>query len=88
MKNLGFVRKVDNLGRITIPKEMREVLHIGIGTPIEFYADNELMRSKFRREVTLAKCGEQSEGEGKIHPACLPAKQSLQLTTKPFCELK
>lgn len=41
MKNLGFVRKVDNLGRIVIPKEMRDVLHIGIGTPLEFYADNE-----------------------------------------------
>ena len=41
MKNLGFVRKVDGLGRIVIPKEMRDVLHIEIGTPLEFYADNE-----------------------------------------------
>ena len=41
MKNLGVVRRIDNLGRITIPNELREVLHIGIGTPIEFYADNE-----------------------------------------------
>lgn len=41
MKNLGFVRKVDSLGRIVIPKEMRDVLHIEIGTPLEFYADNE-----------------------------------------------
>ena len=46
MKNLGFVRKVDNLGRIVIPKEMRDVLHIGIGTPLEFYADNEGIVSK------------------------------------------
>ena len=41
MKKLGFVRKVDSLGRIVIPKEMRDVLHIEIGTPLEFYADNE-----------------------------------------------
>ena len=41
MKATGIVRRIDDLGRIVIPKEMRDVLHIGIGTPLEFYADNE-----------------------------------------------
>lgn len=41
MKELGFVRRVDELGRITLPKEMRDVLHISQGTPLEFYTENE-----------------------------------------------
>lgn len=41
MKELGVVRKIDSLGRLVIPKEMRKVLHIDIGTPIEFYVDGD-----------------------------------------------
>lgn len=41
MKELGVVRKIDSLGRLVIPKEMRKVLHIDIGTPIEFYMDGD-----------------------------------------------
>lgn len=43
MKELGVVRKIDGL----IPKEIRNVLHIDIGTPIEFYVDgNGIMLKK------------------------------------------
>ena len=41
MKELGVVRKIDSLGRLVIPKEMRKVPHIDIGTPIEFYVDGD-----------------------------------------------
>ena len=41
MKELGVVRKIDGLGRLVIPKEIREVLHIDIGTPIELYMDGD-----------------------------------------------
>lgn len=41
MKELGVVRKIDGLGRLVIPKEIRKVLHIDIGTPIEFYMDGD-----------------------------------------------
>lgn len=47
MKELGVVRKIDGLGRLVIPKEIRKVLHIDIGTPIEFYVDgNGIMLKK------------------------------------------
>ena len=47
MKELGVVRKIDGLGRLVIPKEIRKVLHIDIGTPIEFYVDgNSIMLKK------------------------------------------
>ena len=40
MKELGIVRKVDPLGRIVIPKEMRDVMDISVGDPIEIVKDN------------------------------------------------
>ncbi|GAB6425705.1 TPA: AbrB/MazE/SpoVT family DNA-binding domain-containing protein [Bacillus cereus] len=41
MKATGIVRKVDELGRVVIPKELRDTLGIGIKSPLEIYVDNE-----------------------------------------------
>ncbi|MDT9027814.1 AbrB/MazE/SpoVT family DNA-binding domain-containing protein [Rossellomorea yichunensis] len=35
MKKIGLVRKVDELGRIVIPMELRRVFNIEAGDPIE-----------------------------------------------------
>ncbi len=37
MKATGIVRKVDNLGRIVIPKELCRTYGIDTGTPIEIF---------------------------------------------------
>lgn len=39
MKATGIVRKIDNLGRIVIPKELRETMNIEVKDPIEIYVD-------------------------------------------------
>ncbi|MCK8824674.1 AbrB/MazE/SpoVT family DNA-binding domain-containing protein [Fuchsiella alkaliacetigena] len=39
MRSVGVVRKIDNLGRITIPKEVRGNLEIKEGTPMGVYVD-------------------------------------------------
>lgn len=36
MKETGVVRKLDNLGRLVIPKEIRKCMRIREGSPIEF----------------------------------------------------
>lgn len=41
MKSLGIVRKVDHLGRIVIPKELRNSLLIDKGDPIEIFAEDD-----------------------------------------------
>ncbi|PIC62882.1 hypothetical protein CSV79_14670 [Sporosarcina sp. P13] len=41
MKSLGIVRKVDHLGRIVIPKELRKSLLIDKGDPIEIFAEDD-----------------------------------------------
>ncbi len=41
MKSTGIVRRMDNLGRIVIPKEIRRTLRIREGDPLEIYTDKE-----------------------------------------------
>lgn len=39
MKATGIVRKIDELGRIVLPKELRRTLGIGEKDPMEIYTD-------------------------------------------------
>ena len=41
MKATGIVRRVDDLGRIVIPKEIRRTLRIREGDPLEIYTEND-----------------------------------------------
>lgn len=47
--NLGIVRKMDELGRIVIPKEIREKYKLEEGTEIEIFAkDDEVILRKYK----------------------------------------
>ena len=39
MKATGITRKIDELGRIVIPKEIRRTLRIREGTPLEIFTE-------------------------------------------------
>ncbi len=41
MKSTGIVRKVDELGRIVLPKELRKMFDIDHKDPIEIYVDGD-----------------------------------------------
>ncbi|HDR8054662.1 TPA: AbrB/MazE/SpoVT family DNA-binding domain-containing protein [Bacillus cereus] len=41
MKNTGVARKVDELGRVVIPIELRRTLGIAEGTLLDFHVDGE-----------------------------------------------
>jgi len=41
MKATGIVRRIDDLGRVVIPKEIRRTMRIREGDPLEIYTDNE-----------------------------------------------
>ena len=40
LKSIGIVRKVDPLGRVVLPKELRRTFSINDGTPLEIFVDN------------------------------------------------
>ena len=41
MRATGIVRKIDELGRIVLPCELRRVLHINDRDPLEVFVDND-----------------------------------------------
>src|SRR5699024_2759026 len=41
MKATGIVRRIDDLGRVVIPKEIRRTLRIREGDPLEIFVDRE-----------------------------------------------
>ena len=41
MKSTGIVRKIDELGRVVIPIELRKTLHIDVRDPMEIFVDED-----------------------------------------------
>ena len=41
LKSTGIVRKVDDLGRVVIPRELRRTLGIEQGDPLEIFVDGD-----------------------------------------------
>ncbi|MGG0723694.1 AbrB/MazE/SpoVT family DNA-binding domain-containing protein [Bacillus mycoides] len=61
MKSTGITRKVDELGRVVIPKELRDTLGIREKTPLEIYVDGEkIILKKYEAGGTCAITGKVS----------------------------
>jgi stage V sporulation protein T len=41
MKATGIVRRIDDLGRVVIPKELRKTMKLPEGAPIEIFTDRD-----------------------------------------------
>lgn len=76
MKNIGIVRKIDNLGRVVLPKETRDMLGMETGDPIEIYTDGECVVLK-KYQAKCVFCGSDEDlvmFENKaICPRCINA---------------
>ena len=51
MKATGIVRRIDDLGRVVVPKEIRRTLKIREGDPIEIFTekDGEIILENIRK---------------------------------------
>ncbi|MBE3582619.1 MAG: AbrB/MazE/SpoVT family DNA-binding domain-containing protein [Limnochordaceae bacterium] len=56
MKSTGIVRKVDDLGRVVIPIELRRTLQIGQKDALEIYVEGEMIVLK-KYEPACIFCG-------------------------------
>ena len=76
MKATGIVRRIDELGRVVIPKEIRRTLRIKEGDPLEIFTDrDELMLKKYSPIASLerfSKATARSLGDlsGKLAVIC------------------
>ena len=80
MKATGIVRKVDELGRIVLPIEMRRTLGISEKDPVEFYteADSIILRKFENACVFCNRTNDIVSFEGKnICSSCLSNLKAL-----------
>ncbi len=59
MQDTGIVRRMDDLGRVVIPKEIRKTLRIKEGDPLEIYTDRDLLMLK--KYSPIVSVGEQAK---------------------------
>lgn len=72
VKSTGIVRKVDELGRIVIPMELRRSLDINVKDPMEIFLDGDcIIMQKYKQDMTC------------IQVKCLTTTSSL-LAVKSF----
>ena len=79
MKSTGIVRKVDELGRIVIPKELRNTLNIEEKDSLEIYVDGEhIILKKYEPAcIFCANAKDVQVDKGKnICPACMEELRS------------
>jgi transcriptional pleiotropic regulator of transition state genes len=56
MKSTGIVRKIDELGRIVVPAEIRKIFHIEVKDPVEIFTKDDMIILK-KYENSCVFCG-------------------------------
>lgn len=82
MKSTGIVRKVDELGRIVIPKELRKTFDIAEKDSLEIYVDGEQIILKKYSPACIF-CGQAKDNvrfKGKI--ICSDCREEFVETSK------
>jgi transcriptional pleiotropic regulator of transition state genes len=80
MKAIGIVRKVDDLGRIVLPMELRRTFNIQKEDPLEIFVDEDAIVLK-KYEPACIFCGS-NDGVVQIHgknvcAACIKEMKSI-----------
>ena len=82
MKATGIVRRIDDLGRVVIPKEIRRTMRIREGDPLEIFTDNE-GGVIFKKYSPIGELGEfasqyaESLAKSAGMPACITDKDNI-----------
>ncbi|UAC48217.1 AbrB/MazE/SpoVT family DNA-binding domain-containing protein [Bacillus aquiflavi] len=94
MKSTGIVRKVDELGRVVIPIELRRTLEIAEKDALEIYVDDDkIILKKYKPNMTCHVTGEVSDKNvslagGKLILSRAGAEQLIREIQKSFDEIK
>ncbi|MEC5308783.1 AbrB/MazE/SpoVT family DNA-binding domain-containing protein [Bacillus thuringiensis] len=84
MKATGIVRKIDELGRIVIPKELRKTLNIDIKDPMEIFTEEDsIILKKYESNMTCIITGEiSSENVSLCNGKIILSPEGARLLTK------
>ena len=87
MKATGVVRRIDDLGRVVIPKEIRKTLRIKEGDPLEIFTDREGQKKK-KKYSPIGELSEFAAGYAETlskttgHIACITDKDTVIAVTR------
>ena len=89
MKATGIVRRIDDLGRVVIPKEIRRTLRIREGDPLEIYTEKDggVIFRKYSpmgdlQDFAAQICESIGKNTGRI-AACRTGTRSLPCPARP-----
>ncbi|AQQ55490.1 AbrB/MazE/SpoVT family DNA-binding domain-containing protein [Planococcus lenghuensis] len=80
MKSTGVIRKMDPLGRIVVPKELRRTLDIENGDPIEIFVEEDLIiLKKYNARGACAVTGEVTAENKEYAPGLILSPKGAEL---------
>lgn len=83
MKSIGIVRKLDQLGRVVVPVELRRVLKLAEKDAIEiFVEDDKIILKKYQPNMACAITGEISKENVSLLDGLVLSKQGARLLYK------
>ncbi len=72
MKSTGILRGLDNLGRIVLPKELRNSLKLDNDSKLEIFVDGDtILLKKYHPQGACDFCGEITGDAIKFKDACI-----------------
>ena len=78
MKDTGIVRRIDDLGRIVIPMELRRTMGIRVKDPISIMVDGDRIILQKHTDV-CALCGSDDEiSEFRERPVCAECVEGIK----------
>ena len=78
MNDTGIVRRVDDLGRIVIPMELRRTLGINVKDPMAIFVEDDKIILEKHRDV-CALCGSsENVSEFKNRPICQTCVEEIK----------
>lgn len=68
MKATGIIRKVDELGRLVLPSELRKIMNIKTGDPIEVFTEGEtIVLKKYKAANECVITGEVTDSNEEVN---------------------
>lgn len=78
MRDTGIVRKVDALGRIVIPMELRRTFGIDVGDPVRIFVDGDRIVLQ-KHEAACVFCGHtENVSEVRSRPVCAACLKAVK----------